>query len=79
MNAFTKLKLFEEVSDLSKKRRSVPCKGIKEKKGFSCYEELKYGKGTGKFYIATHRARSKNYDSFEKIPMSVINFIDSTG
>ena len=49
-NALFNLKLFEETSDRSKKRRSVPCDGIKEKKGFSCYEELKYGKGTGKFY-----------------------------
>jgi hypothetical protein len=79
-NSLTKIsKIIEESSKENPKRRSVPCHGIKEKKGFSCYEELERVKPIGKFYIATHRARSKSYDSFEKIPMSVINFIDSTG
>jgi hypothetical protein len=63
----------------AEKKRSVPCNGIKEKKGFSCFEELKRGNPTGNFYISTHRARSKNYKSFADIPTSVINFIDSTG
>ena len=80
-NSLERISFLEEVSKAkaaSKKRRPVPCNGIKEKKGFSCYEELYRGKGTGKFYIATHRARSKSYDSLEKIPMKDINFIDST-
>lgn len=71
--------LTEASESKPEKSKNVPCKGIKEKKGFSCKEELKRGKPTGKFFITTHRARSKNYDSFDKIPQSVINFIDSTG
>jgi len=53
--------------------QNVPCKGIKVKKGFACKQD-KNG-----FYITTHRARSKSYPSFDKIPMKTINFIDSTG
>jgi hypothetical protein len=71
--------LTEASENKPEKSHNVPCKGIKEKKGFSCKEELFRGKPTGKFFISTHRARSKNYDSFDKIPQSVINFIDSTG
>ena len=72
--------LLEEASKHKpEKFQDVPCNGIKEKKGFSCKEELKRGKPTGNFFITTHRARSKNYPSFDKIPLSVINFIDSTG
>jgi len=51
----------------------VPCDGIKEKLGFSCKKD---DKGV---YIATHRARSKSFKSFDKIPMNTIKFIDSTG
>jgi hypothetical protein len=79
IGAYKSKKYFTEASDASPKRKSVPCKGIKKKLGFGCFEELKYGKGTSKFYISTHRARSKSYNSFDKIPESVIKFIDSTG
>ena len=74
--------IIEEAKKILKKpekSRVVPCTGIKQKLGFSCKEELKYGKPTGKFFITTHRARSKSYDSFDKIPLSAIKFIDSTG
>ena len=78
--AYKSKKYFTEASESKpEKSQNVPCKGIKEKKGFSCKEELFRGKPTGKFFITTHRARSKSYDSFDKIPQSVINFIDSTG
>lgn len=33
----------------------------------------------GKYVVYTHRARSKEYSSPEKIPTSVIEFIESTG
>ena len=79
IGAIKSKKYFTESTSISKKCRSVPCKGIKERKGFSCREELKRNKPTGNFFISTHRARSKNYPSFDKIPMNVINFIDSTG
>ena len=52
---------------------NVPCKGIKEKKGFSC------GKDKDGYFIYTHRARSKSYSSLDKIPQKDIDFIDSTG
>jgi len=71
--------LEEALEHKSEKSQNVRCKGIKEKKGFSCKEELKRGKPTGNFFIATHRARSKSYSGFDKIPLSIINFIDSTG
>ena len=56
---------------------SIPCKGLKPSKfrGFSCKKELK----TAKEFIATHRARSKGYDSLSQVPVSVQKFIDSTG
>ena len=56
---------------------SIPCKGLKpsNKRGFSCRMELK----TAKKFIATHRARSKGYESLSDIPVSVQEFIDSTG
>jgi len=58
-------------------KKSIKCEGLKPggKRGFSCYRELK----TAKVFIATHRARSKSYDSLGDIPVSVQNFIDSTG
>jgi len=64
----------------SERRRNVPCVGLKKKKrGFSCFEELKRGKGTGNFYIANHRVRSKSVPDFNKIPIKTINFVDSAG
>lgn len=33
----------------------------------------------GKYFAHTHRARSKSYDSKDKIPVSVLKFIESTG
>jgi len=59
---------------------SIPCRGLKKlengnRPGVSCRREL----DTGKVFIATHRARSKAYDSFSKIPLSRVKFIDSTG
>jgi hypothetical protein len=35
-------------------------------------------KKSGKYFCYTHRARSKFYDSLEKIPKSVVKFISST-
>jgi len=57
----------------SKDFENVPCKGIKENKGFSC------GKDKDGYFIYTHRARSKRYSSLDKIPQKDIDFIDSTG
>jgi len=62
-------KLIEEATKIN----NVPCKGIKEKKGFSC------GQDKNGYYIYTHRARSKSYKTLEAIPMKDIDFIDSTG
>lgn len=58
---------------------NIPCKGIKEKKGFSCGLSKKRSEKLTPYFIYTHRARSKGYKSLDKIPTSVINFIDSTG
>ena len=58
-------------------RVSIPCKGLKPsgKRGFGCFRDTK----TAKEFIATHRARSKGYNSLSDIPVSVQKFIDSTG
>ena len=65
------------------KFRSVDKKGLKSaggaSRGVSAAEVTEYGKGTGKFFIYTHRCRSSFYDSLDKIPEKTIKFIDSTG
>ena len=63
----------EQLIEEATKINNVPCRGIKEKKGFSCGQDKKG------FYIYTHRARSKSYKTIEAIPMRDIDFIDSTG
>lgn len=44
---------------------------------------VKYGCSVGKdkdgYFAYTHRARSKSYDTPQKIPVKVLKFIDSTG
>jgi len=73
-----KIQLRQIIEESSKKNnhiKSVPCTGIKEHKGFSCHLDTK----KNEYFIATHRARSKGYESLSNIPMKVINFIDSTG
>lgn len=44
---------------------------------------VNYGVSIGKdkdgYFAYTHRARSKSYESPEKIPKSKLEFIDSTG
>ena len=37
------------------------------------------GKDDDGYFIYTHRARSKSYESPEKIPVKDIDFIESTG
>ena len=75
--------ILEEASRPKLKHREVPCNGIKnvdgKQLGFSCKEVTRYGKGTGQFFICTHRARSKFYDDLTKVPISTRKFIDSTG
>jgi hypothetical protein len=75
--------LLLEASQPKLKYQSTPCKGIQtvdgKRLGFSCHEVTSYGKGTGKFFISTHRARSKDYDDITKVPKSVRKFIASTG
>lgn len=65
------------------KHKDVPCNGIQnvdgKQLGFDCKEVTRYGKGTGQFFICTHRARSKFYDDLTKVPISTRKFIDSTG
>lgn len=65
------------------KFRNVPKKGLKSaggaSNGVSAAEVTKHGKGTGKFFIYTHRARSDFYDSLDKIPEKTIKWIESTG
>jgi hypothetical protein len=39
---------------------------------------LSKGKDKNGVYIKTHRARSKSYPSLDKIPLSVLKFIEST-
>ncbi len=62
--------LIEEANNF----KNVPCDGIQEKKGFSCGRDK-----SGKFFIYTHRARSKSKSSLKDITMKEIDFIDSTG
>ncbi len=78
--------ILEEASLASKRKlkfQDTPCKGIQnvdgKRLGFDCKEVTSYGKGTGQFFICTHRARSKFYDDITKVPISVRKFIDSTG
>jgi len=44
---------------------------------------VKYGCSVGKdkdgYFAYTHRARSKSYESPQKIPVKTLKFIDSTG
>ena len=44
---------------------------------------VKYGCSVGKddkgYFAYTHRARSKSYESKDKIPVKDLKFIDSTG
>ena len=65
------------------KFKNVPKHGLKSadgaSNGVSAAEEMKHGKGTGKFFIYTHRARSSFYDSLDKIPEKTIKWIESTG
>lgn len=58
---------------------NVPCKGVKQKLGFSCGCSRKRNEKEKPYFIYTHRARSKGYESLDKIPLDVIKFIDSTG
>ncbi len=65
------------------KFKNVPKHGLKSadgaSNGVSAAEEMKHGKGLGRFFIYTHRCRSKAYDSLDKIPEKTIKFISSTG
>ncbi|OPX93992.1 MAG: hypothetical protein A4E53_00155 [Pelotomaculum sp. PtaB.Bin104] len=58
-------KKFAEVS------RTITKNG--KKFGCSC------GKDDNGYFVYTHRARSKSYESLQKIPIKVLKFIDSTG
>lgn len=69
-----KQSILEILEESSKKNfENCPCEGIKEKLGFSC------GKDDKGYFIYTHRARSKSYNSLSDITMKDIKFIDSTG
>lgn len=52
---------------------NCPCKGVKEKLGFSC------GKDKDGYFVYTHRARSSSYKTLGDIPTKQLKFIDSTG
>jgi len=54
---------------------NIPCNGVKKKLGFSCGKDKK----SGKVFVYTHRARCKDYDNLENIPLKDLEFIDSTG
>lgn len=78
--------ILEEASLASRRKlkfKDTPCNGIQnvdgKQLGFDCKEVTSYGKGTGQFFICTHRARSKFYDDITKVPISTRKFIDSTG
>jgi len=72
--------ILESSNNKSKYFENVPCKGIKKKMGFSCAKVTKKShKDFNKYFIYTHRVRSKAYDEISQIPMSAIKFIDSTG
>ena len=58
---------------------NIPCKGVKQKLGFSCGCSRKRKEKEKPYFVYTHRARSKGYESLDKIPVDVIKFIDSTG
>lgn len=53
----------------------IPQKLLKKLEGVSLGQHKK----TKKYFIYTHRASGKLYDSPEKIPLSEIKFIESTG
>jgi len=59
---------------------SVQCKGLAPKDGggrwgVGCKMETR----SKKFFVTTHRARSKGYNSLSEIPKSKIQFVESTG
>jgi len=43
------------------------------------FKEVSTGKDRKGFFCYTHRCRSDSYPSLEKIPLSVVRFIASTG
>jgi hypothetical protein len=58
-------KKFEEVSrTITKNGKTYGCSCGKDKEGYFAY---------------THRARSKSYETLQKIPIKTLKFIDSTG
>jgi hypothetical protein len=62
---------------------TIPKHGLKsadgKSKGVSLRQETFRGKPIEKYYVATHRARSKSYDKVEQIPEKAIKWIESTG
>lgn len=43
------------------------------------FNGVSIGRDKNGYFVFTHRARSKSYDSVGKIPNSVIKYIESTG
>jgi len=58
-----------------KKFESVSKAITKNGKQYGC----SCGKDDSGYFAYTHRARSKGYESPQKIPVKVLKFIDSTG
>lgn len=66
-------KLMSLLESKKSKNVSIP-DGLKKK-----MKEVSLGKDEDGYYVYTHRARSKSYESPEKIPDSKIKYISSTG
>ncbi len=73
------LMLFEQFSVNEKKSTFDNVSKPKELKNKMDGVSLGKEKKSGKYFVYTHRAASKSYDSPENIPQKDIDFIESTG
>ena len=56
----------------------TPSERTKAKKRFGDYK-CSIAKDNQGYYAYTHRARSKSYETLDKLPKSKVKFIESTG
>jgi len=62
----------KKIKDLEINEYTAPQKGGR-------YRRTSIGRDKEGYFVMTHRARSKSYETPEKIPDSQIKFIESTG
>lgn len=70
--------MLDEATSKEPEIQLTPYEMDKVKKKFPKIECSFHKTEDGKYYCRTHRARSKYYDSIEDIPVSAVNFINTT-